>query len=359
MDNINNTTLTNNSQLNPCDFENLFLSCEKLWMAPNIKIAITTFLLNIEQLTPLQSYILFKIAKDQVQPLSAKSVKLHTIIKMFSEDLIVNFLQTITPIIQNLNLKQEIYKGLNSLCIKQQTIFFSIINELDSFMIIGFIPKNNLLFNKHYPLYDFWAKQLQILAHIFIKLTSAEQLLYKDDLTNVYNFRYLNMILDNEVKRSQRFNTSFSLLFIDIDDFKQINDCYGHLVGSYILQQISLILKSNLRKIDSIIRYGGDEFIILLLGSNTKSALNVAERIRYSVEMNRFHINKINKSIQITVSIGVANYPEHANSKKDLLQIADYCMYESKRNGKNKVSVFKTKHKSNNIFLNEKDIPKS
>ena len=164
--------------------------------------------------------------------------------------------------------------------------------------------------------------------------SKAKILTITDDLTNVYNYRYLNNILDRELLRSQRLNSSMSVLFLDLDSFKKVNDRHGHLVGSKILIELAGILKEAVRKVDAVARYGGDEYIIVLTDTPAEGAMIVAERIRKMVEDYTF-LEEEKYSIKLTVSIGVAAYPEHAKSKVDLLHLADEAMYRGKFGQKN------------------------
>jgi diguanylate cyclase (GGDEF)-like protein len=168
--------------------------------------------------------------------------------------------------------------------------------------------------------------------------SQAKILTITDDLTSVFNYRYLNNILDRELVRAQRLNSSMSVLFLDLDSFKKVNDHHGHLLGSKILVELAGLLKSAVRKVDAVARYGGDEYIIVLTDTNSKGAMIVAERIRQMVEEYVF-LEKEAYNIKLTVSIGVASYPEHGVSKIELLHLADEAMYKGKYGRKNVVYV--------------------
>jgi diguanylate cyclase (GGDEF)-like protein len=163
-----------------------------------------------------------------------------------------------------------------------------------------------------------------------------EELALTDDLTKLFNTRYLNRTIEIEIQRSKRYNTSVSLIFMDIDYFKHINDNYGHLIGSKVLVEIGQILLKSLRSIDIVARYGGDEFVIVLPQTPPSAAKQIAERMRKAVESNVF-LKKEGYSLRMTASFGVAAYPENAKSKDDLIRLADEAMYRVKYQTRNAV----------------------
>lgn len=177
-------------------------------------------------------------------------------------------------------------------------------------------------------------------AAIAIEMTTIYQKMAEisvtDDLTKLFNTRYLNRTLEIEVTRSNRHKTSLSLIFMDIDHFKVINDNYGHLVGSKLLVEVGQILIQSLRTIDIVARYGGDEFVMVLPQTAPGAALNIAERIRKAVEQYVF-LKKDGYSLRMTASFGIASYPESAKSKEDLLRLADEAMYRVKNQTRNGV----------------------
>ena len=164
----------------------------------------------------------------------------------------------------------------------------------------------------------------------------VHNLIYIDDLTKLHNFRYLNVVIDREIKRAERYRNLFSVLFMDIDYFKRVNDTYGHLVGSRVLQEVGAVLKCCVRDSDTVIRYGGDEFVVLLVDTNSEEALFVAERMRKAVE-NEQLVKSMEIDMRLTVSIGVASFPEHATTKPHLLNLADQAMYRGKETTRNVV----------------------
>jgi diguanylate cyclase (GGDEF)-like protein len=178
------------------------------------------------------------------------------------------------------------------------------------------------------------------LTAIAIERTSLYQkmteLAITDDLTKLFNTRYLNRTIEIEIQRSSRYNTSLSLIFMDVDYFKRINDGFGHLIGSKVLVEMGQLLLKSLRTVDIVARYGGDEFVIVLPQTPPKAATQIAERMRKSIEQNTF-LKKEGYSLKLTASFGVASYPESAASKDDLIRLADDAMYRVKNQTRNAV----------------------
>ena len=166
----------------------------------------------------------------------------------------------------------------------------------------------------------------------------AKDRAFVDDVTEAYNARYLLSVLDQEVRRADRYGTRFSILFLDVDYFKRINDGYGHLIGSEILHRASRLLLQCIRQVDTLARYGGDEFVILLSDTEPAEAALVAERIRRTVDEFAFEMSQ-GGPLHLTFSIGVATFSEDGASRELLLEIADKAMYRAKSLGRNRVCV--------------------
>ena len=184
----------------------------------------------------------------------------------------------------------------------------------------------------------FLTLQLRAVEEWIEKMETARRLIHLDDLTGLHNARYLDLCLETEIRRSQRFQTTFCLLFIDLDNFKSVNDTWGHLAGSSVLQQVGRLLRMDLREVDLVFRYGGDEFVVLLLETNTNTGLAAAERIRRRLESSRFRVGD-SAQLNLTASIGVAAWPRHGLTKRELLRFADQGMYHGKKYGKNQVAL--------------------
>jgi diguanylate cyclase (GGDEF)-like protein len=166
---------------------------------------------------------------------------------------------------------------------------------------------------------------------------SAERLTITDDLTKLYNYRYLMQYLEAEVKRCLRYKKRVSLLFIDVDGFKRVNDTFGHLVGSLALAEIGQVLRKIVRETDIVGRYGGDEFVVVLPETPLNGALVIAERIRKKIEDYEFVAHDL--SIHLTISLGVANCPKHTLTAAGLIKKADAAMYRAKELSKNSIKV--------------------
>jgi diguanylate cyclase (GGDEF)-like protein len=166
----------------------------------------------------------------------------------------------------------------------------------------------------------------------------AEQLTITDDLTKLFNSRYLNLYIGREIKRCKRHGIPLSVIFLDLDGFKGINDQYGHLAGSRTLTEVGTILAVAVRESDILARYGGDEFVVVLPETPPSGALVIAERIRKAIEGHRF-LSEQGLAARISASFGIASYPDHALTPEGLIQKADQAMYRVKERDKNGIEV--------------------
>jgi diguanylate cyclase (GGDEF)-like protein len=166
----------------------------------------------------------------------------------------------------------------------------------------------------------------------------TEQLTITDDLTRLFNSRYLNLYLGREIKRCKRHGIPLSVIFLDLDGFKGINDQYGHLAGSGTLTEVGKILAAGVRESDILARYGGDEFVVVLPETPASGALVIAERLRRAIEEHRF-LEPQGIAARISASFGISTYPDHALSPEGLIQKADQAMYRVKERDKNGIEV--------------------
>lgn len=165
-----------------------------------------------------------------------------------------------------------------------------------------------------------------------------QELSITDDCTGLYNARHLFSMLSEEVHRSRRFGYEFSLLFLDLDHFKRVNDEHGHLVGSKLLAQVGQALRENLRLVDAAFRYGGDEFAILLPQTSKDAALLVAQRLM-TVFHSRQWLTGEGVALSLRASIGIASFPDDATSPQAIVQRADEMMYQVKQSGRDNVAL--------------------
>lgn len=166
----------------------------------------------------------------------------------------------------------------------------------------------------------------------------VKQLAYLDGLTGIFNRRYFELRLAEEMERARRFSSSMTIVIIDIDHFKRLNDEFGHLLGDEVLRQVSSIFHQNVRKIDVVCRYGGEEFAILLSQTDPNFAVEIAEKLRKTVESWQFP----GVPRPVTISAGVATFPGHGSTRDEVVKAADAGLYAAKQAGRNRVVLSAT-----------------
>ena len=176
-----------------------------------------------------------------------------------------------------------------------------------------------------------------VLGNIY-QLTRSQDLAMRDDLTKAFNRRFFESYLDEEIERSRRYGSVCSIIFLDLDELKTVNDFYGHLTGSRTLQEVAKRILAAVRGIDKVVRFGGDEFCIILPQTDQEQAVNVANRVRKSITGSPFRLEP-DIEVSITASFGIATYPTHGVAKDDLVRQADLAMYRVKSTTKNAVGV--------------------
>jgi len=195
----------------------------------------------------------------------------------------------------------------------------------------GFDPRDLKLLE---ALSDFAAIALENARHV----KKIHDLTIRDDCTTLYNARHMSFILETEIYRSQRYNYEFSLVFIDLDHFKLVNDTHGHLVGSRLLAEIGNALKVHCRLIDFAFRYGGDEFVVLLPQTGKDQALVVAKRLRDAMRASSF-CREEGLNLNVRASIGLATYPHDARTAHDVIRQADGMMYVVKNSSRDNIGI--------------------
>jgi diguanylate cyclase (GGDEF)-like protein len=178
---------------------------------------------------------------------------------------------------------------------------------------------------------------VQVLGNVY-QLTRSRDLAMRDDLTKAFNRRFFESYLDEEIERARRYGAVFSIIFLDLDDLKTVNNFFGHLTGSRTLQEVAKRILNAVRGIDKVVRFGGDEFCIILPQTDSEQAAAVANRVRRSIGDSSFKLEP-EIEISVTASFGIATYPTHAMAKEDLVRQADLAMYRVKSTTKNAIGV--------------------
>jgi diguanylate cyclase (GGDEF)-like protein len=197
-------------------------------------------------------------------------------------------------------------------------------------------PEDESLFEKNrLPVLGLIADFVAIALNNALNHERVRALTVTDDVTGYFNARFLHQTLGELIEAS----TETSLVFLDMDHFKRIVDAYGHPLGGKVLQEVAGVIGSQLDPGDSLVRYGGDEYVILLPGQEKEAALEKVERIRSALISNRFLVEE-GHDVAVTASFGIAHYPRDATDVKELLRNADLSLYRSKDRGKNTITVF-------------------
>lgn len=226
--------------------------------------------------------------------------------------------------------------------ITKQTKLYGINGEYTSIEISGIREIDEL--NKGISLMTKEIKEREIsLLEAQIEHQKAEKTIevyYKDaitdNLTQLYNRRKIDDVLDSEVKRGKRYKKTFSVILLDIDYFKEINDKYGHQTGDEVLKGVAEVLKATVRESDLVSRWGGDEFLIITIEADISKAVTIAEKIRLELESSVLY-----HDIIVTTSIGVADFDFRYDDARSIIRKADLALYEAKNRGKNNVVSIK------------------
>ncbi|OQX85159.1 hypothetical protein B6D60_08325 [candidate division KSB1 bacterium 4484_87] len=242
--------------------------------------------------------------------------------------------------------------------------FFKDGTKSGSFLIIPlFLRKNNpvgILSLYRYKSNAFTPNEISLLEKIGEEIAKVidktllfrqtKELSITDELTGLYNRRYFKERFEREVGRAQRYHRTLTVLMIDIDFFKNFNDVNGHLMGDEILKRVAHTLESNIRKADILARYGGEEFVIILPEIDKDHAMQVAEKLRATIDRKRFPKQENQPNKNLTISIGVASFPGDSTEARELLDFADRALYRAKAEGRNRIVAFDSSLQSHQYY---------
>ncbi len=244
------------------------------------------------------------------------------------------YLTNINCLLKDFTLEQ--IQEINKLGISRHLISIPLYQSQKPFgVMLVFSPRDSVT-DKELNFLSLFANQVEMAITIANLFETIRKEAVTDGLTELYNRRYFNEELRKEADRAKRLNQPFTIISLDLDYLKKINDTYGHAAGDIAIKAIADVMKKNARSIDIPARLGGEEFCILLPGIDSKGGMIAAERIRSAIES--YEVDEIGK---ITASIGVGTYPEHSQNLDELLEMTDQAMYRSKINGRNRVTLAK------------------
>lgn len=225
---------------------------------------------------------------------------------------------------------------INKLGVSKNIICIPLFPSNNSFGVMMVFSPREEVTEKELNFLSLFANQVEMAITIANLFENLKKEAVTDSLTELYNRRYFNQALQKEAERAQRLHQPFSLISLDLDYLKKINDTHGHFFGDLAIRTIADILKKNARSIDVPARLGGEEFSILLPGVDSTGAMIAAERIRSAIEL-----QELDTIGHVTASIGVGTFPEHSIKLDELLDMTDQAMYKSKINGRNRVTIAK------------------
>lgn len=230
----------------------------------------------------------------------------------------------------------ENIEAINRLGVSKNVICIPLVPSNAPFGVMMVFSPREEVTEKEINFLTLFANQVEMAITIANLFENLKKEAVTDSLTELYNRRYFNQALQKEVERAQRLHQPFSIISLDLDYLKKINDTYGHFFGDLAIRTIADILKKNARSIDVPARLGGEEFSVLLPGVDSSGAMVAAERIRSAIEA-----QELDTIGHVTASVGVATFPEHSVKLDELLDMADQAMYKSKINGRNRVTLAK------------------
>ncbi len=287
------------------------------------------------------------ILKKLIEFLGEKNIDIHEyhlkydskmLITRAIEEKSILFSNEYMKVITNLlyDFKEEHIQAINKLGVSKNVICIPLFPSNKPFgVMMVFSPREDVT-DKELNFLTLFANQVEMAITIANLFENLKKEAVTDSLTDLYNRRYFNQALQKEAERAQRLHQPFSIISLDLDYLKKINDTYGHFFGDLAIRTIADILKKNARSIDVPARLGGEEFSVLLPGVDSSGAMVAAERIRAAIEA-----QELDTIGHITASVGVGTFPEHSIKLDELLDMTDQAMYKSKINGRNRVTLAK------------------
>jgi diguanylate cyclase (GGDEF)-like protein len=329
------------------DLHNIFEVSWKVMGHTEIETLVNTALLNILGIFTAKSVMLLLLDPDDQESFTLIQSRgfLDNQLKGFTikrEDRLINYLDIIKkPFLIN-EIDQEFE---DSVPLLKELGLQAIAPLYQEGEIMGILCLGSSVTGNEYPLdaleiLGIVTNMLSVALHNAQNFDQIKALSYTDGMTGLHNYRFFTMRLKEEIARSKRNELYMALLILDVDYFKNYNDALGHPAGDEVLRQLSSILKSTIRDNDIVARYGGEEFAIILPSTNKEGALILAERLRIKIEQFQFAQENIQPNGKLTISIGMAIYPDNALTLEDLIVAADRALYFAKESGRNKVIVF-------------------
>ncbi len=212
----------------------------------------------------------------------------------------------------------------------------------------GYLSKESIGVDKLHQGIDNAFEKFHLEREMEKAMKKMAEMATRDELTGLYNRRYMQEIFDRECTRSKRYQTDLSCLILDIDYFKQVNDTCGHICGDFVLREFSKLIEQYRRDSDYTFRYGGEEFMILLPHTDINSAYVVAEKIRKSCESKKFDFN--DHTLHVTVSIGIASVNSQPERSRNMIAFADKALYQAKAEGRNCTRIYKNEKEAESLF---------
>lgn len=329
------------------DMHNLFEISFKVMGVTEEEQLINTALLNALGIFTAKSVMLLQVDPDDHDNFVVKQSRgfLSDKVSQFSvrrEDRLIRYLEFIKKPFQ---IKDMTYEFQNVMPILQELEIKAMAPLFQEGEIFGVLCLGPPVSNKEYSpdvleIFGTMTNMLSVALHNAQNFEQIKAQSYTDEMTGLHNYRYFTMRLREEIARANRNKTLLSLLILDVDYFKNYNDTLGHPAGDEVLRQLSTLLKKSVRDNDIVARYGGEEFAIILPSAEREGTLRLADRIRIAVEKHHFPNQEIQPGGVLTISIGVAIFPDDAITMEDIIVAADRALYGAKASGRNRVVEF-------------------